>query len=102
MRGIATIAAAMLLAMGLGGCGLTPGDGGPQLTVAGPSAAVEAFVRAQGAHRPTRATTFPQALGNGQASARVLMPAGTPVATMQRLADEAIAAGLTSGIVAGR
>lgn len=102
MRRIATIAAAALLAGTIGGCGLGPGEGGPQLTVAGPSATVERFVRLQGAHRPTRATTFPQPLGNGQSSAKVLMPAGTPVAAMQALSNEAVAAGLRAGIVAAR
>ncbi len=102
MRNIAGIATAALLASATAGCGLGPGEGGPQLTVAGPSATVERFVRLQGAHRPTRATTFPQSLGEGQSSARVLMPAGTPAAAMQALSNEAVAAGLRAGIVAPR
>lgn len=102
MRKIATIATALWLGCATTGCGLGPGEGGPQLTVAGPSATVERFVRLQGAHRPTRATTFPQAIGRGQSTARVLMPAGTPVAAMQALSNEAVAAGLRAAIVTGR
>lgn len=101
MRRLWAIAAATALACGIGGCGLTPDGDGPQLTVAGPSAAVESFIRQQGAHRPTRATTFPQTIGEGRATARVLMPTGTPAATMEALSREASAAGLRSAVVAG-
>jgi hypothetical protein len=102
MRKYATIAAALLLAGGLGGCGLGPGTGGPQLAVVGPDEAVSAFVRQQGAHRPTRATTFPAVVDDGRSSARVLMPAGTSAATMTALAREATAAGLRAKVVAGQ
>ncbi|WP_230769006.1 hypothetical protein [Sphingomonas sp. Leaf4] len=102
MRKSMTMAAAMVLACSAAGCGVAPGAGGPELTVAGPSAAVEAFVRAQGAHRPTRMTSFPQALGDGRSSARVMMPIGTPAAAMQALSQEAVAAGLRSIVVAPR
>ncbi|KQN40586.1 hypothetical protein ASG37_02005 [Sphingomonas sp. Leaf407] len=95
-----TMAATMVLACATAGCGVAPVAGGPELTVAGPSAAVEAFVRAQGAHRPTRMTSFPQALGDGRSSARVMMPIGTPAAAMQALSQEAVAAGLRSIVVA--
>jgi len=98
MRRYATIAAAAMLA----GCGMAPDGGGPQLTVAGPSESVATFVRQQGAHRPTRATTFPQSAGAGEATARVLMPAGTDAAAMAALSREAMAAGLRSTVVAAR
>ncbi len=102
MRKLTAIASAMVLACGLTACGIVPAAGGPELTVAGPSAAVESFVRAQGAHRPTRMTSFPQALGDGRSSARVMMPIGTPAAVMQGVSDEAVAAGLRAAVVAGR
>lgn len=96
MRIFVTIAAATLLA----GCGLSPATGGPELLVTGPNDAVAAFVRQQGAQRPSRATTFPQSVGNGRSSARVLMPGGTGAATMQRIAQQATLAGLSAAIVA--
>lgn len=98
MRLYATIAAAMLLA----GCGIGPATGGPEVTVTGPSEAVSAFVRQQGAQRPSRATTFPQVVGNGRSSARVIMPVGTGAATMQALVQQASVAGLTAAVANGR
>lgn len=96
MRLYATIGAALLLT----GCGFGPATGGPELLVSGPSEAVAAFVRQQGAQTPSRATTFPETVGNGKSRARVLMPAGTGTATMQAVARQAIGAGLTTAIVA--
>lgn len=96
MRLYAMIAAATLLA----GCGLGPATGGPELTVTGPSAAVAAFVRQQGAQSPSRATTFPQSVGNGRSSARVLTPAGTGAATIREIARQATVAGLSAAVVA--
>ncbi len=98
MRLYATIAAAMLLA----GCGIGPATDGPAVTVTGPSEAVSVFVRQQGAMRPSRATTFPQIVGNGRSSARVMMPAGTGAATMQTLVRQATTAGLTAAIADDR
>ncbi|MGN5373672.1 hypothetical protein [Sphingomonas hankookensis] len=94
MRLYATIAAAVLLA----GCGFGPATGGPELTVTGPSEAVAAFVRQQGAQLPSRATTFPQSIGNGRSSARVMMPVGTGTPTMRALTQQAAAAGLTVAV----
>lgn len=102
MRKLTKMASAIVLACGMTACRVAPTGGGPELTVAGPSAAVEAFVRAQGAHRPTRLTSFPQALGGGRSSARVMMPIGTPAAAMQALSEEAVAAGLREIVVARR
>lgn len=98
MRIFVTIAAATLLA----GCGLRPATGGPELVVSGPSDAVAAFVRQQGAHHPSRATTFPQSVGEGRSSARVMTPAGTGTATMRQIAQQATMAGLSAAIVATR
>ncbi len=95
-NGVATIVMAAAM---LAGCGMAPAAGSPELMVKGPSEAVGAFVRQQGAHRPTRATTFPRPAGDGQATARVLMPAGTGTAAMQALAREATNAGLAAAIV---
>ncbi len=97
MRIFVTIAAATLLA----GCGLSPAQGGPELLVSGPSEAVAAFVRQQGAQKPSRATTFPQPAGNGRSSARVLTPVGTGTVTMQHIAQQAAMAGLSAAIVTG-
>ena len=98
MRLYATIAATMLLA----GCGFGPAMGGPELQVTGPSEAVAAFVRQQGAQVPSRATTFPQPVGNGRSSARVLLPAGTGAAVMQSVVQQAATAGLATAVVANR
>jgi hypothetical protein len=95
MRLYATIAAAMLLA----GCGFGPATGGPELMVTGPSEAVAAFVRQQGAQRPSRATTFPETVGNGRSSARVMLPVGTATPAVQALMQQAAVAGLTIAIV---
>lgn len=95
MRFYATIAAAVLLA----GCGFGPATGGPELTVTGPSETVEAFVRKQGAQHPSRATTFPETVGNGRSSARVMLPVGTAAPTVQALMQQAAAAGLTIAMV---
>ncbi|MGN7158650.1 hypothetical protein [Sphingomonas sp. SAFR-052] len=96
MRIFVTIAAATLLA----GCGLSPAQGGPELVVSGPSEAVAAFVRQQGAHKPSRATTFPQSVGPGRSSARVMTPAGTGADTLRQIAQQATMAGLTAAVVA--
>lgn len=96
MRLYATIAATMLLA----GCGFGPATGGPELLVTGPSEAVAAFVRQQGAQVPSRATTFPETIGDGKSRARVMLPAGTGAATMQSVVRQASGAGLTTAIVA--
>ncbi len=96
MRIFMTIAAATLLA----GCGLSPAQGGPDLVVSGPSEAVAAFVRQQGAQKPSRATTFPQPAGAGRSSARVLTPAGTGADTLRQIARQATLAGLSAAIVA--
>lgn len=98
MRLYATIAATMLLA----GCGFGPAKAGPELQVTGPSEAVAAFVRQQGAQIPSRATTFPQPVGKGRSSARVMLPAGTGAATMQSVVQQAATAGLATAIVANR
>ncbi|MEH3038582.1 MAG: hypothetical protein PGN21_00720 [Sphingomonas paucimobilis] len=98
MRLYATIAATMLLA----GCGFGPAKGGPELQVTGPSDAVAAFVRQQGAQIPSRATTFPQPAGDGKSSARVMLPAGAGAATMQSVVKQAATAGLAIAVVADR
>ncbi|WP_242416740.1 hypothetical protein [Sphingomonas panni] len=98
MRLYATMAAAMLLA----GCGFGPATGGPELLVTGNSEAVAAFVRQQGAQIPSRATTFPQSIGNGRSSARVLMPVDAGAATVRAVARQANVAGLTIAMVADR
>lgn len=98
MRLYATIAATMLVA----GCGLAPAKGGPELQVTGPSEAVAAFVRQQGAQSPSRATTFPQPAGSNRSSARVMLPAGTDAATMQAVVEQAATAGLATAVVADR
>ena len=98
MRLYATIAATMLLA----GCGFGPAKGGAELQVTGPSEAVAAFVRQQGAQIPSRATTFPQPVGNGKASARVMRPPGAGVATTQSVVQQAATAGLAIAVVAHR
>jgi hypothetical protein len=95
MRFHATIAAAVLLA----GCNFGPATGGPELTVTGPSEAVAAFVRKQGAQRPSRATTFPQTVGEGRSSAKVMLPVGTGAPTVQALMQQAAVAGLTIAVV---
>ncbi len=96
MRLYATIAATMLLA----GCGFGPATGGPELLVTGPSEAVAAFVRQQGAQIPSRATTFPETIGGGKSQARVMLPVGTGAATMRSVVRQASGAGLTTAIVA--
>ncbi len=83
----------------LAGCGFGPATGGPELTVTGPSDAVAAFVRQQGAQRPSRATTFPETVGNGRSSARVMLPVGTGAPTVQALMRQAAVAGLTTAVV---
>jgi|GEM_PF-6330056 len=98
MRLYATIAAMMLLA----GCGPGSAEGGPELQVTGPSDAVAAFVRQQGAQVPSRATTFPRPVGNGKSSARVMLPAGAGASTMQSVVRQAAGAGLTAAVVAHR
>lgn len=98
MRLYATIAATMLLA----GCGFGPAKGGPELQVTGPSDAVAAFVRQQGAQIPSRATTFPQPAGDGKSSARVMLPAGAGAATTQSVVRQAATAGLAIAVVANR
>ena len=98
MRLQAMIAAAMLLT----GCGVGPATGGPELLVTGNSEAVAAFVRQQGAQIPSRATTFPQSIGDGRSSARVLLPAAAGTATVQAVARQASVAGLTIAIAADR
>ncbi len=96
MRIFVTMAAATLLA----GCGLSPATGGPELVVSGPSDAVAAFIRQQGAQRPRRATTFPQPVAPGRSSARVLTPAGTGADTVRQIAQQATMAGLSAAVVA--
>ncbi|KQM61325.1 MULTISPECIES: hypothetical protein [unclassified Sphingomonas] len=96
MRLYATIATTMLLA----GCGFGPATGGPELLVTGPSEAVATFVRQQGAQIPSRATTFPQSIGNGRSSARVLMPVDAGARTVRAVMRQASVAGLTTAIVA--
>ena len=98
MRLYATIAATMLLA----GCGFGPATGGPELQVTGPSDAVAAFIRQQGAQVPSRATTFPQPAGNGRSSARVLLPSGAGSAVMRSVVQQATTAGLATAVVAHR
>lgn len=98
MRLYATIAATMLLA----GCDFAPATGGPELLVTGPSEAVAAFVRQQGAQIPSRATTFPQSIGDGRSSARVLLPVNAGTTTMQAVVRQAGAAGLKTAVVADR
>lgn len=94
MRGFVALGA---LAMLSAGCGFVPhAPTGPQLVVTGPSDAVHAFVRAQGAHRPSRAATYPETMQDGRSRAVVMMPAGTGTAVVARIAREAVAAGLSS------
>ena len=98
IRAISLLAGSLLLA----GCGFGPAKGGAELQVTGPSEAVAAFVRQQGAQIPSRATTFPQPVGNGKASARVMLPPGAGVATTQSVVQQAATAGLAIAVVAHR
>lgn len=93
MRGYGAL---MAVAMLMGGCALVPqAPAGPRLIVSGPTDAVHAFVRAQGAHQPSHAATYPETMPDGRSRTIVMMPVGTGGPVLAQIARDAVAAGLS-------